>query len=126
MSELTNNVNWVAVIVGFIAAYGLGFLWYGLLFRKPWAEGHGLGAPPDRQPVGAMVLQAVGTFLLAWLFGITAGQEHLLTIIMVVLCIAAFLGANALFTLKSGKVVAIEGGYIIAMGIVLFLSQAIF
>ena len=32
MQEITANVSWTAVIVGFIAAYAVGFLWYGVIF----------------------------------------------------------------------------------------------
>jgi hypothetical protein len=124
MGELTADVNWLAVVAGFLAAYALGFLWYGALFRKAWASGHGLAAPPERQPVAAMVLQAVGTFLLAWLFGVTAVREQLLTIVLVVLCIMALMAAGTLFTLKPFRVAAIETGYVLAAAVVLFLAQA--
>lgn len=119
------NVNWTAVLVGFFAAYALGFLWYGILFRKSWAAGHGLAAPPERLPLAAMLLQAAGTFLLALLVGMAEAAGQLLEAVLIVLCIMAFLGAGALFTMRSGTVVAIETGYILSMGIVLLLVQAI-
>ena len=42
MQEITANVSWTAIIVGFIAAYAVGFLWYGVIFQKAWALGNGL------------------------------------------------------------------------------------
>lgn len=33
-------MNFLAIIASGIAAMGIGFLWYGQLFIKPWREGH--------------------------------------------------------------------------------------
>ena len=72
MPELTDNVNWLAVIIGFVLAFALGWLWYSpKLFGRKWAEGVGLDPKgPETMPVAAMAIQAAGTFLLAWLVGI--------------------------------------------------------
>ena len=59
-------------------------------------------------------------------FGITASREMLLTIILVVLTIACLIGAGALYRLRPAGVMLIDTGYVIAMGVVLFLAQAIF
>jgi Protein of unknown function (DUF1761) len=127
MSEITANVNWIAVFAGFAAAYGLGWLWYGPLFGKTWSEGLGLKlSDMTGMPVAAMAMQAVGTFLLAWVFGVTAGNNALLTVILVVLAIAALIWGGGLYAQKPGKVIAIEVGYVFAMAIVMFLAQAIF
>ena len=77
MQEITANVNWLAVIIGAVLSFLLGWLWYSpLLFGRKWAEGVGvpLGSA-SQMPVGAMVAQIVGIFLLAWLFGVTAGNN---------------------------------------------------
>ena len=125
MGEITANVNWIAVIVGAVIAYGLGWLWYGPLFGKAWMSGLGISMP-GKLPVAAMTMQAIATFLLAWVFGITAGNNALLTVILVVLTVIAFVVASGLYAQKPGKVVGIEAGYILAMAVVMFAAQAIF
>lgn len=125
MNEITAGVNWPAVLTGFVVAFALGFVWYGYLFRKAWMSGHGIEAPPQKMPLGAMLLQLAGTFLLAWLFGITAAREALLTIIIVVLALMSLMAAGALYAQKPPRIAAIEAGYVLAMGVVMFLAQAI-
>ena len=127
MQEITASVSWLAVIVGTILSFLLGWLWYSpMLFGKKWAEGVGveLGAASD-MPVGAMVTQLIGIFLLAWVFGVTAANEALLTIILVVLALAALIFSGGMFAKKSMYAVYTESGFIIAMGVVMFLVQAV-
>ena len=48
MGEITANVNWLAVIVGAVVAFLLGWLWYSpKLFGTQWAKDVGveLGRP---------------------------------------------------------------------------------
>jgi Protein of unknown function (DUF1761) len=127
MQEITANVNWLAVIVGAVLSFLLGWLWYSpMLFGKKWAEGIGVefGAASS-MPMGAMAAQIVGIFLLAWLFGVTAGNNALLTIILIVLTVAAFIVSAGMFAKKSTYAICVEAGYIIAMAVVMFVVQAI-
>jgi Protein of unknown function (DUF1761) len=127
VQEITADVNWLAVVVGAVLSFLLGWLWYSpALFGKKWAEGVGveLGAA-NAMPVGAMVAQVVAIFLLAWIFGVTASNEALLTVILVVLAIAAFLFSSGMFAKKSMYAVYTETGYIIAIAVVMFIVQAI-
>ena len=126
MSEITANVNWLAVVVGWAVAFGLGWLWYGPLFGKSWASGIGLDPGKAAMPAAAMVVQAIGTFLLAWVFGVTAGNNALLTVILVVLTITVLMWSGGLYAGKPGKVIAIETGYVWAMAVIMFAFQAIF
>jgi len=110
MEELTNNVNWLAVVVGFIVPFILGWLWYSpKLFGKKWAVGVGveLGSA-NTMPVAAMVTQALGTFLLAWVVGITAAQDALLTIILIVITYVMLQISSGLFTKKSTAAIGID------------------
>ena len=44
MVELTQNVNWMAVIVGALLAFFVGWAWYSpKLFGKRWAQGLAIG-----------------------------------------------------------------------------------
>lgn len=128
MTELTTNVNWLAVIVGFVLAYALGWLWYSpKLFGAKWAAGVGLDPKgPDTLPVAAMVLQAIGTFLLSWLVGITAASNALATIILIAITIMVLMAAGAQFTKKSTYAMWTEVGFVAAMVVVMIVVQGIF
>lgn len=128
MGELTANVNWLAVIVGTALSFLLGWLWYSpKLFGTKWAEGVGvdLGAA-SKMPAAAMVTQLAATFLLAWLVGITAGQNALLTIILIALMAVLFVVSNGLFAKKSNYAIGVEGGFIAAMTVLMIIVQGIF
>ena len=128
MSELTMNVDWIAVIAGGVASYLLGWLWYSpKLFGTKWGEGVGvpLGAA-SVMPVAAMVTQLIGTFLLAWVVGITAAHNALMMVILIVLMIVTLIIANGLFAKKSCYAIAVEAGFIVAMAVVMIAAQALF
>jgi len=126
MNEIAANVNWVAVVVGAVLAYALGYLWYSpKLFGKKWAEGVGLKLAPENLPVAAMTAQAIGTFLLSWIVGVTAANNALLTIILVVATIVALMLAGGLFTLKSSYAMLTETGFFIAMAAVMIAVQGL-
>ena len=127
MAEITANVNWLAVIVGWVLAFLLGWLWYSpKLFGEKWAQGVGveLGSA-DKMPMGAMISQAVGLFLLAWVVGITAASNALLTFILIVAAIAVLMASGGLFAGKSTYAIRTEAGYLVAAAVVMFLAQAI-
>jgi hypothetical protein len=127
MEELTTNVNWLAVIVGFVLSWLLGWLWYSpKLFGTKWAEGVGVElGKAGEMPVAAMATQAIGTFLLSWLVGITAGNEALLTILLVVATIVLLRISSGLFTKKSQYAVVVDAGFIVAMAAVMIIVQGI-
>lgn len=127
MGEITANVNWLAVVIGAVLAFALGWLWYSpALFGAKWAEGVGvkLGSA-DGMPVGAMVVQAVGTFLLAWAVGVLAASNAPLTFVLVVLTIVVLMFAGGLFARKSMYAIYTETGFVIAMAVVMFASQMV-
>jgi hypothetical protein len=128
MAEITANVNWLAVIVGWAAAFGLGWLWYSpRLFGTKWAQGVGveLGGGGD-MPMGALVTQAAGLFLLAWVVGVTAAGNALLTFLLIIAAIAVLIASGGLFARKSTYAIRTETGYLVAAAVVMFLAQAIF
>lgn len=128
MNELTSNVNWLAVIVGTIVSFLIGWLWYSpILFGKKWAEGSGVElGNSSSMPVAAMVTQLISTFFLALLVGITAAQNALATIILIVLTIAGFVMSVGLFVKKSNFAILVDGGFILIMGVVMVIIQGIF
>ena len=86
MEEITTNVSWLAVIVGAIVSFLVGWAWYGPLFGKKWAEGVGveLGNAQD-MPMGAMGLQMLGLLLMSWFVAVTAASNLLLTVYLIIL-----------------------------------------
>lgn len=127
MSELT-DVNWLAIIVGFVVSFGLGSVWFSpRMFGKKWAEGVGIDPEgPKKPPVAAMSAQLVGTFLLSWVVGVTASNDALLTILLITLTIVVLSGANGFFIGKNAFVRHTEGGYTVAMVVIMIICQGIF
>lgn len=127
MSEIT-DINWLATIVGFVLSFGLGMIWFSpKMFGKKWAEGVGISSDkPDKAPVAAMIAQAVGTFLLAWTVGVTAKNDALLTIILITATIVVLAGAGGFFSGKNAYARHTEGGFTVAMVVIMIICQGIF
>jgi len=127
MEEILANVNWTAVIVGAVVAYALGWLWYSpKMFGTKWMAGVGVSADDKTPMMHAMITQAVGTFLLAWVIGVTETTNSLVTAILITLTIAVLIKANGLFSGKSRYAVVTESGYVLAMVVIMIAAQAIF
>ena len=127
MAELTGGVNWLAVGVGTVLSFLLGWAWFSpLLFVKKWIEGINVKPNPDaKMPAAAMIMQLIATFLLAWLVGIGAAHNALAMTILIAVTIIALFVANGLFGSKSNHAIAIEGGFVAAMAVVMIVVQAI-
>ncbi len=127
MSELTEGVSWVAVVVGFVASFLLGWIWYNpKVFGTRWAKGVGVSLEDSgKMPVAAMVTQALTTFGLSWLIGITAASNALGLALLIIVTIELFIVSNGKFAQKSNDAISIEAGYILAMGFIMIVCQAI-
>jgi len=127
MEELTLNVNWLAVTVGFVVSFALGWAWYSQkLFGKKWAKGVGLDPDSTQYSWSALITQALGTLLLAWLVGVTAANDALLTIILVIVTFVVLQLSSSLFVRKSTSAIRIEAGYMVAMAVIMIICQGIF
>ena len=124
MAEITQNVNWLAILAGFIVAYGFGWIWYGPLFGKAWFGGQGLTLP-EKPPFLAMFVQGLGTFLLAWVIGVTETTNALALTILIVATIVVLMIAGGLYSQKRGDVIGIETGYVVAMAVIMVAAQAL-
>ena len=96
------------------------------LFGPKWAEGVRITFDENmKPPAAAMITQALATFLLAWTVGVTAANDALLTIILIVATIVLLLVANGYFCQKNGYARFTEAGYIVAMAIVMIVCQVV-
>ncbi len=128
MGELTTGVSWLAVIVGAVASFLLGWLWYSpKLFGPKWAEGVGvkMGAA-DEMPMAALASNFAGLFLMSWFVGVTAVKSALFTVILGTLAFTVLAYSGGLFTKKSAYARNVEAGYWIASLAVMVISQGIF
>ncbi len=128
MSEITMGVNWIAVIVGAVVAFLLGWLWYSpKLFGTKWAEGARVSmAEGSEMPMGALGIQAVATFLLSWVVGVTAVAGQLMTMILITLTIVALMIGGGLFSQKSSYTITTEAGFVVAMVAIMIICQGLF
>jgi len=128
MNELLDGVNWLAVIVGFVVAFIIGAIWYSpKLFGAKLAEGVGVDINESSGPaIMPLVVQAVGTFLLSWLVGITAAANALFTILLIMLTIIVLMVAGGLFSQKSRYAIVTEASYVLVMVVVMIIVQGIF
>ncbi len=119
-------MNWTAVVVGTIAAFGLGMIWFSpMMFGKAWAKGsHNIEAPASA-PVAAMITQFMGIALLALVVGITETDQAIMTAIGAIFAVALFVAGMDLFSQKSSKATLIDAGYIVAAGVLMILAQGL-
>lgn len=119
-------LNWPAIALGTVVAYGLGMIWFSpMLFGKAWSKGSHNLTPPDSAPIAAMIVQLLAVFALAMLVGMTASIDALGTAITGIMAAALFVAGMDLFSQKSGKATAIDGGYVVASGALMILAQGL-
>ena len=127
MELIIYSVNWLAVLVGAIAAYALGALWYSpKMFGKKWMKSVGLDENDKGPVMTAMIAQGVGTLLLAWVIGVTETTQNIMLALLIALTIAVLIKANGLFANKGMYAIKVDAGYVVVMVIVMILAQAIF
>jgi len=127
MGELTNGISWLAVGAGTIVSFLLGWLWYlPNVFGAKWAEGVGvqLGSAAS-MPVGALVSQLFGLFLMSWFVGVTAASNTLATVILATVAFTVLAYSGGMFAKKSGYARAVEAGYWIASLVVMIICQSV-
>ncbi len=126
MESLFLNVNWVAVVVGAIVAYILGAVWYSdKMFAKRWRAGIGSPAVQNMPMLPGMLTQAIGTFFLAWVIGITETTNSFPFAILITITIATLIKANGFFGGKTTYAIFVESGFVVAMVIVMVLAHAL-
>ena len=128
MAEITANVSWLAVIVGAIAAFIVGWLWYSpKMFLEKWAAGSRLdmGKPGD-MPIGAMATQLIGLFCLSWFVGVTAANGHLLTLLLATAAFTLLAYSGNTFSQKNRAARLVDAGSWIVSVFLMIVAQALF
>ncbi len=128
MGELTTGVSWLAVVVGAVVSFLVGWLWYSpKLFGPKWAEGVGVKmGTASEMPVAAMVAQIVGLLLMSWFVGVTAVSNALMTVILGTVAFTVLAYSGGLFTKKSTYARNTEAGYWLVSLVIMIVCQGIF
>ena len=122
-----SSINWLAVILGTIVSFLVGWLWYSpKLFGVKWAEGSRVSLDrADKMPAFAMVSQLIALFLLSLVIGLTAQVNALFTAILSILAVAFFTASMGGFVQKSNYAITVDFFYIIASGAIMIGVQGI-
>lgn len=128
MDEITNGVSWLAVLVGAVLSFLLGWLWYSpKLFGTKWAEGSGVKMnSADKMPTAAMASQGLGLLLMSWFVGVTANSNALYTVILATLAFTVLQFSGNSFSGKSSYARLVDAGYWIAALVVMIVCEGIF
>ncbi len=122
------NVNLVAVVLGTLAFFVIGAIWYGPLFGKSWRELNGMsdemvkqGPQRGQTPVWlimllAFLLEMVVVLMLGHNIARTNPAPHVIMMMAVgfgALIMTPALGINYLFQMRPGKLFAIDAAHFI-------------
>jgi Protein of unknown function (DUF1761) len=127
MGEITNGVSWLAVFVGAVLSFLLGWLWYSpTLFGTKWAEGSRVKMnTADNMPKEAMATQGIGLLLMSWFVGVTANSNALYTVILATVAFTVMAFSGNSFSGKSNYAKWVDAGYWIAALVVMIVCQGL-
>lgn len=122
------DLNWMAIIIGTIAAFIVGWAWYSpKLLGTKWAEGSGVDLDAaSSMPVGAMITQILALLSLALVVGLTAQTDALITALLAIVAAALFVMSNGAFSGKNSYAKAVDFGYVIIAGVIMIVCQGLF
>jgi hypothetical protein len=111
-------ISWLAVVLGALAFFAVGALWYGLVLSKPWMRAVGIDpdAPGGNVPLtfgGALAREIVAAIGLAAVIGAqaTAGTGLGIGVAVGLLLGVTTLGVQYLFERRPAALWAINGGH---------------
>jgi hypothetical protein len=121
-------VNWLAVGVGVVVSFLVGWLWYSpKLFGVKWAEGSGVTLDSaDKMPAFAMLAQVTALLILSTVVGLTAAIDALITAILAILAAATFVLSNGSWSQKSCYARLVDFFYVVLSGVIMIVCQGIF
>ena len=114
-------------MVGAVVSFLAGWMWYGPLFGKGWAEGVGadLGKASE-MPASAMIFQGVGLLLMSWFVAVTAASNLLLTVILGTLAFVVLGMSGATFRGQSTYARNVDAGFWILALVIMIVANGIF
>lgn len=127
--------NWLAVAVAALAAFMIGWIWYGPLFSKPWASGMGYNTSNTDMKMPPMML--VMSFLMSFFMavtlasilgtaGVTAAGAALQTAFLLWLgIVATTYTLNQVYDNRPWRVWAVNVGYHLVSMLVMALIVAV-
>jgi len=126
MGELTTGVSWLAVIIGAVVSFLVGWLWYSpKLFGEKWAVGSRveLGDASD-MPVSAMVAQGLGLLLMSWFVSLMAANGLLGAMILGTIAFTVLAYSGNTFSQKTSYARNVDAGYwIVALAIMIIINS---
>lgn len=130
------EINWLSVLVGTGLYMGLGALWYGPLFSKPWLRAMGYSGPEevDQTNMGLAYLStSVGSFVAALILAIfvdwaeaTSLLQGAMVGLLALLAVLVPLAAQLLaFEPRDRTVTAIGAGYNLVAFVLIGMLHAV-
>lgn len=126
VASLAINISWLGVLVGAVALFVLGGIWFTLLFGRAYRRELGMPEPEEGESplppgpalgkalVGQFVAGLVIAFALAWLIGNTSAAHGALVGLLVGVLVAAALLQLYQFEGRSVRHLLINAAYMIA------------
>lgn len=87
------HVSWVGVAIGAAVAFGLGFLWYGPLFGKPWRRAVGLKPNQRGNRIAALSTNLITSLITSAVFAVLVTQLATELVTATVVAILVWLAA---------------------------------
>lgn len=122
-----DDFSWIALIVGALAFYFLGAIWYTFLFRRPWMADMNIDpntpvqSPGPKLLIGSFVVALVLAGVLEWLVGSGDTGTGFGTGLGVGLVLVAVMGQNALYDTRPARLWAINAGYALVGSVIVGL-----
>jgi hypothetical protein len=122
ITEIFQDINWIAVLVGAIAYFMLGAIWYSALFKNKWIEYSGINMedPNLKKGVGItmfasfimMFVTSVAIAFLAYRVGMWGWMSGVKLGLLTGVCFASTsMAINMLYEKKPLGLFFINGGY---------------
>ncbi|MEM6461280.1 MAG: DUF1761 domain-containing protein [Pseudomonadota bacterium] len=125
MEGVAGSISWIAVLLGAVAAFLIGWLWYSpVLFGRQWADGVGVEmGSASEMPVGAMLSQLFGLLLLSWFVGAMASAGALTTLVIGTLGFAVLAFSGGMFRRNAAPARLTDFGYLVVSVIIMAVVQ---
>ena len=126
-----SEVNYLAVIVAAVLGFGVGAVWYGLLFSKPWQAAVGLTEKDMKERgsplpfVVVIVADLIIAFVLSvligtlWIGQATIGDGIVVAVLAWFGFVFTTIAVNNAFALRQPMLSVIDGGHWLAVLVVM-------